>query len=251
MLNNHPCPDQVNVLVPPARQVQRVQRVRKIKVEERRRGIQQRQSPLGRLTGPIPSLSNLPVQSRRRLLNVVRYRRSLARTSAGLALCVSFVFDPLIIVLTYMASKDLPGNGQYYAVVAQLVFMAWTKVIKLIGLFIREPTDIIFLPISVLFGYFHGGIKLWALFTLRMTSWGSRADGDTNDSQRMTPRVRRSESITLPPGNHPGLIRYKDDKSYVPVVEKSVDADFDPKSEAEIRLSYDLNDSNESDSNSE
>jgi len=29
----------------------------------------------------------------------------------------------------------------------------------------------------------------------------------------MTPRARRSESITLPPGNHPGLIRYNDEKS--------------------------------------
>jgi hypothetical protein len=67
----------------------------------------------------------------------------------------------------------------------------------------------------------------------------------------MTPRVRRSESITLPPGNHPGLIWFKDDKSYVPVAEKLIDADFDPKSEAEIRLSYDLNDSNDSGYNSE
>ena len=30
----------------------------------------------------------------------------------------------------------------------------------------------------------------------------------------MSPRARRSESITLPPGNHPGLIRYKDQKSF-------------------------------------
>lgn len=29
----------------------------------------------------------------------------------------------------------------------------------------------------------------------------------------MSPRARRSESVTLPPGNHPGLIRYNDDKS--------------------------------------
>lgn len=28
----------------------------------------------------------------------------------------------------------------------------------------------------------------------------------------MSPRARRSESITMPPGNHPGLIRYKDEK---------------------------------------
>jgi len=35
----------------------------------------------------------------------------------------------------------------------------------------------------------------------------------------MTPRVRRSESITLPPGRHPTLLRYKDEKCYPIAVE--------------------------------
>lgn len=43
------------------------------------------------------------------------------------------------------------------------------------------------------------------------TSWGSRADGDANDSHRMSPRARRSDSVTSPPPNHPGLVRYKDE----------------------------------------
>jgi hypothetical protein len=168
---------------------------------------------------------------------------------------LSFAFDPLIIFLTFEASKDLPGNWPLYAVYAQLAFMVWTKIIKLVGLFMREPWDIAFLPISIIFGYFHGGIKLWALFTLRMTSWGSRADGDTNDSQRMTPRTRRSESITLPPGNHPGLIRYKDDKSYTPPTEKLVDPDFDPISESKLHAVtddfHDVDYTNDSGYNSE
>lgn len=45
---------------------------------------------------------------------------------------------------------------------------AFTKVVKLIGLFRRNPSDIIFLPLSIAFGYFHGLIKLYALFTLNM-----------------------------------------------------------------------------------
>lgn len=39
----------------------------------------------------------------------------------------------------------------------------------------------------------------------------------------MTPRARRSESITLPPGNHPGLIQFNNDKSFV--VEKGIESD--------------------------
>lgn len=45
---------------------------------------------------------------------------------------------------------------------------AFTKVVKLMGLFIRNPSDIMFLPVSVIFGYFHGLVKLYALITLNM-----------------------------------------------------------------------------------
>jgi len=43
----------------------------------------------------------------------------------------------------------------------------FTKVVKLVGLFRKNPRDIVFLPVSIVFGYFHGLIKLWALFTLK------------------------------------------------------------------------------------
>ncbi|KAH6711858.1 nucleotide-diphospho-sugar transferase [Leptodontidium sp. 2 PMI_412] len=128
---------------------------------------------------------------------------------------LSIAFDPWILYALHRAAYDLPGNGYYYAMWAQCIFMMWIKVIKLVGLFRREPFDIIFLPLSIMFGYFHGFIKIYAGITHRMTSWGSREDGDTNDSERMSPRGRRSESITLPPGNHPGLVRYNDGKMFI------------------------------------
>jgi len=115
---------------------------------------------------------------------------------------LSIVFDPFIIWFAW----HIWG---YDGMVAQLVFMfGFVKIIKLIPLFIRNPANIKYLPLSIVFGWLHGFIKIYAGLTLKMTSWGSRADGDTNDSERMTPRARRSESITLPPGNHPSLISY-------------------------------------------
>ncbi|POS84023.1 hypothetical protein EPUL_003773 [Erysiphe pulchra] len=129
---------------------------------------------------------------------------------------LSFVFDPLIIYLAIKASSILPGNWPQYAITIQCIFMLWTKIIKLVGLFSREPLDIIFLPVSILFGYFHGFIKVYALLTLRMTSWGSRPDGETNDNERMTPRACRSESINLPKGDYPDLIRYKKYTNFLP-----------------------------------
>jgi hypothetical protein len=157
---------------------------------------------------------------------------------------LSFVFDPLIIFLTVKATQTWSPEHRWIALGLQLAFMLFSKVVKLVGLFMREPADLVFLPASILFGYFHGLIKLYALCTLRVvssgplpgrslltpqTSWGSRADGDANDSHRMSPRARRSESITLPRGNHPGLIRYKDDKVFASgkYVETYVDEKFE------------------------
>jgi glycosyltransferase involved in cell wall biosynthesis len=159
---------------------------------------------------------------------------------------LSVAFDPLIIFLTIKATKNWSPAHQQIALGLQLSFMLFSKVIKLVGLFMREPADLVFLPVSIIFGYFHGFIKLYAMVTLRMTSWGSRADGDANDSHRMSPRARRSESITLPPGNQPGLIRYNDD--VVAATEKLIkteigkDSTSDPSSISDDR--YDTNDMN-------
>ena len=76
--------------------------------------------------------------------------------------------DPLIVFLTYkFVETSIPGYG-WYGTMAQLAFLLITKVVKLLALFMREPSDLIFLPVSIMFGYFHGLIKLWALCTLRM-----------------------------------------------------------------------------------
>jgi hypothetical protein len=62
----------------------------------------------------------------------------------------------------------------------------------------------------------------------------------------MSPRARRSESITLPPGNQPGLIRYNDD--VLAATEKLIkteigkDSTNDPSSISDDR--YDTNDMN-------
>lgn len=121
---------------------------------------------------------------------------------------LAFAVDPLLLASCWWATADRDMGHRRYAFWAQFVFMfAFTKVVKLMGLFRRNPSDVIFLPISIIFGYLHGLIKLYALFTLNMTSWGSRADGDTNDEQRLAPVPQPSIVMKVPPGNG-SLIRY-------------------------------------------
>lgn len=45
-----------------------------------------------------------------------------------------------------------------------------SKFIKLLGHYIRYPADLVLLPVSILFGYFHGLIKLYAACTLNVVS---------------------------------------------------------------------------------
>lgn len=79
--------------------------------------------------------------------------------------------DPLLLYSCWRATGDWEPVSRNRAFWAQFIFMfAFTKVVKLMGLFLRNPSDIMFLPVSILFGYFHGFIKLYALFTLKMVS---------------------------------------------------------------------------------
>ena len=52
--------------------------------------------------------------------------------------------------------------------------LSWTflfsKTVKLWGHFFRYPADVLFIPVYIGFGYFHGLIKLWGLFTLSEVS---------------------------------------------------------------------------------
>lgn len=79
----------------------------------------------------------------------------------------AFLYDVLIFAAWYQASATWSQPRQTQL----LVFLfTWTfvfsKTVKLWGHFFRYPADIVFIPVYVSFGYFHGLIKLWGLLTL-------------------------------------------------------------------------------------
>ena len=51
------------------------------------------------------------------------------------------------------------------------LWMFISKFIKLMGHYIRYPVDVLLLPVSILFGYFHGIIKIYAVLTLNVVSF--------------------------------------------------------------------------------
>ncbi|TLS27846.1 hypothetical protein PpBr36_00686 [Pyricularia pennisetigena] len=111
---------------------------------------------------------------------------------------LAFVFDFLILAALWWGAEDWKPVNRTRALYAQLAFLAFSKVVKLVGLFRRHPADIMFLPVSIVFGYFHGLIKIYAGLTLNMTSWGSRTDGDTDDAHRLAPGPVRCSSLNTP-----------------------------------------------------
>lgn len=82
---------------------------------------------------------------------------------------LAFLVDPLLLASCWWATDSWETQHRRCAFWAQFAFMfGFTKVVKLMGLFLRNPSDVVFLPLSIAFGYFHGLIKLYALCTLNI-----------------------------------------------------------------------------------
>ncbi|KAF2222570.1 polysaccharide synthase Cps1 [Elsinoe ampelina] len=79
--------------------------------------------------------------------------------------------DPLLYYLIYRATATWnPDYQKAVLVIAGIWIFFFAKTVKLMGHFIRYPADFVFLPVSILFGYLHGIIKLIGLCTLSEVS---------------------------------------------------------------------------------
>lgn len=116
----------------------------------------------------------------------------------------ALVGDLLLWLFLFWATDSWSTKNRAYAFYALAAWMIFSKVIKLVTHFVRYPVDILLWPVSVLFGWYHGIIKLHALFTINETTWGSRAGADACDSERM---VRQTHKLRIRPSR-------SDEKNY-------------------------------------
>lgn len=65
-------------------------------------------------------------------------------------------------------SENWNGNSQNLGFVMLMSWMFTSKFIKLMGHYIRYPVDFLLLPISIVFGYLHGLIKVYAMISLNV-----------------------------------------------------------------------------------
>lgn len=85
-------------------------------------------------------------------------------------------FDSLILLSWYNASRLWPDDLRIalFACLFSWIFL-FSKTVKLWGHFFRYPADVLYIPVYICFGYFHGLIKLWGLFTLGEVSTGGHS----------------------------------------------------------------------------
>lgn len=55
------------------------------------------------------------------------------------------------------------------------IWVAFTKLVKLIPHFVRHPADLKFIPVSIAFSYLHGLLNIYGLLTTYKTVWGGKS----------------------------------------------------------------------------
>lgn len=78
--------------------------------------------------------------------------------------------DCLLLFLFLRTTESWDNDAQALGFMVLLSWMFMTKFIKLLGHYIRYPVDFLLLPISILFGYLHGLIKVYAMLSLNVVS---------------------------------------------------------------------------------
>ena len=83
----------------------------------------------------------------------------------------AFVGDSLLLWLLWKAVQDWQDpTAQKLAIYSLLAWMLMSKFSKNLGHYIRYPGDFLLLPVSIVFGWLHGLIKLYALATIHNVS---------------------------------------------------------------------------------
>ena len=82
----------------------------------------------------------------------------------------AFFGDLALWYFVHNATFAWPAEDRFLVLMLLLGWMFFSKLIKLVTHFVRYPVDILLWPVSILFGWFHGIIKMYALFTLSEVS---------------------------------------------------------------------------------
>ncbi|KAL8987990.1 MAG: hypothetical protein Q9177_002872 [Variospora cf. flavescens] len=108
----------------------------------------------------------------------------------------AFIWDLLLIYLYLDVARSWQSDSRDLGLAMLAGWMVSSKFLKLLGHYIRYPGDFLLLPVSIVFGYFHGFIKGYAMLSLNVTAWGSREGADDDDAYRMIRVSQKHQEAT-------------------------------------------------------
>lgn len=95
----------------------------------------------------------------------------------------------LVLYLIVKSTKEVENGGYHLPawniILSYFVWIMATRTAKLLPHLWFRPQDIIYVPAFILFGYYFAIMKIYALFTLHETGWGTRAGiGEPEDANQ-------------------------------------------------------------------
>ncbi|EDN09619.1 conserved hypothetical protein [Histoplasma mississippiense (nom. inval.)] len=108
---------------------------------------------------------------------------------------LALLTDTCLIWLCHTMTMSNPTLHTWWLGVL-LIWMIFTKFIKLSGHYRRRPLDCLLFPVSALFGYVHCFIKMYALFSLHEDAWGNR-EAFSLPNQRQSPKLCLGAAATM------------------------------------------------------
>ena len=101
---------------------------------------------------------------------------SFFTTNITLNFNFALVWDPLLLLTLRLAVYDEPDC--YQIMKAMILWILFSKFVKLAPFFRRNPIDLVLFPVYVLGAYAHAFVKIYALWSAHTISWGSRNNLD-------------------------------------------------------------------------
>lgn len=108
----------------------------------------------------------------------------------------AFVVDGFLL---YSLNKAMAGaEAKAYALGYLCAWILFTKVVKIVPHFCRNPLDLCWVLPMIGFSYFHGLINIYGLITLNISSWGAKTtDAKPQETTEQSPIVTDTTTNTV------------------------------------------------------
>ncbi|CAO3627046.1 unnamed protein product [Cunninghamella echinulata] len=92
---------------------------------------------------------------------------------------LTLLSGPASVIVLCFFDYHLPG---WNIITSYVIWLLVTRLVKLFPHFVKRPQDIWALPIYLLFNFYFAIMKIYALFTLHITDWGTRKMATVEDT---------------------------------------------------------------------